>query len=136
MTANATIQVAHVDNATIVPLTAFSYTPAAGTIAHTTRTAGATPWGATASTGSGAVTVGSTGRVFVDHNGTLTPVRVTIGIVADTEAAVTPVHGTLAAGDQIVVSDSRGASAHGAAASTSTRNLLSGTTTARNGPGR
>ena len=62
--------------------------------------------------------------------------RVTIGIVADTEAAVSPLHGTLAAGDLIVVSDSRGASAHGAAASTSTRNLLSGTTTGRGGPGR
>ena len=148
MTANATIQVAHVDNATIVPLTAFSYTPAAGTIAHPAHQAGATanaspnaasgsaPWGATASTGSGAVTAGSTGRVFVDHNGTLTPVRLTIGIVADTEAAVSPLHGTLAAGDLIVVSDSRGASAHGAAASTSTRNLLSGTTTPHGGPGR
>jgi HlyD family secretion protein len=148
MTANATIQVAHVDNATIVPLTAFSYAPAAGSIAHKVRPAGANasaspnaasssaPWGATTSTGSGAVTAGSTGRVFVDHNGTLTPVRVTIGIVADTAAAVTPLHGTLAAGDQIVVSDSRGASTHGAAASTSTRNLLSGTTTGRGGPGR
>jgi HlyD family secretion protein len=147
MTANATIAVAHVDNATIVPLTAFSYAPAAGSVAHKTRAAGATavssnaaaggaPWGATTAASSGAVTAGSTGRVFVDRGGKLTPVRVSIGIVADTQAAVTPLAGTLAAGDQIVVSDSRGATAHASASSTSTRNILSGTTTGHAGPGR
>lgn len=146
MTANATIQVAHVDHATIVPLTAFSYAPAAGTVAHKARPAGAAalssnaagsaPWGATTASSGGAVTAGSTGRVFVDRGGKLTPVRVTIGIVADTQAAVTPLSGTLAAGDQIVVSDSRGAAAPSGASANATRNILSGTTSGHAGPGR
>jgi HlyD family secretion protein len=147
MTANATIQVAHVANAIVVPLAAFSYTPAAGSIARRPRPAatasgtkpaagsastanasnGASPWGAASSTAGGAVTSGSTGRVFVDRGGKLTPVPVTIGIVSDTEASVTPLHGTLAAGDAIVVSDSRGSGKGSAAGSTSTRSLLSGT---------
>ncbi len=37
MTANATIQVAHVDNATLVPLAAFTYTPPAGAFARGNR---------------------------------------------------------------------------------------------------
>jgi len=148
MTANATIAVAHVDNATIVPLAAFSYAPAAGSIARRPRPAatasgtkpaaaangtavsaanGASPWGAASSNAGGAVTSGSTGRVFVDRGGKLTPVPVTVGIVSDTEASVTPLHGTLAAGDAIVVSDSRGSGKGSAASSTSTRSLLSGT---------
>jgi hypothetical protein len=37
MTANARIQVAHVDNATIVPLAAFTYAPPAGSFSRTRR---------------------------------------------------------------------------------------------------
>jgi HlyD family secretion protein len=156
MTANATISVAHVDNAVIVPLTALGYTPAAGTIAHRNRSAAsganaatsaksgtsanatpagassAAPWGATTSASTGAVTSGSTGRVFVQRDGKLTPVRVSVGIVGDTQATVTPLQGTLAAGDAVVVSDSRGSAAHSSSGSASTRSLLSGTT---GGPG-
>jgi HlyD family secretion protein len=48
MTANATIKVAHVDNATIVPLAAFTYAPPAGTggRTHRQRPGGATQTGA------------------------------------------------------------------------------------------
>ena len=155
MTANATIQVAHVDNATIVPLAAFGYAPAAGTVARKARPAataagakpapavsgapsnganGASPWGATGSATGGAATAGSTGRVFVDRGGKLTPVPVTIGIVGDTEASVTPLRGTLTAGDQIVIGDSSGSASH-ASASTSTRSLLSGTSGSGGGGG-
>jgi HlyD family secretion protein len=151
MTANATIQVAHADNATIVPLAAFSYTPAAGSIAHRKRPVGAnagsgtgagpasgaartgsgnaagggSPWGAMASNSSGAVTAGSTSRIFVERNGQLNAVPVKVGIVGDTSVAVTPLRGTLTANDQVVIGDSRSASGKGAA-NTNTRNLLTG----------
>lgn len=154
MTANATIQVAHADNATIVPLAAFSYTPAAGSVTHHKRTtaaagspaaqtpnasasAGAThtgagnaangggsPWGSATGAGGGAVTAGSTSRIFVERNGTLTAVPVKVGIVGDTSVAVTPLRGTLGMSDQVVIGDSRSASK--GATNTNTRSLLSG----------
>jgi HlyD family secretion protein len=125
MTANATIQVAHVDNATIVPLAALSYQPAAGvthggqrrppngskTTAQSRATQssaaknGPSPWGATGASSGGAVTPGSRGRIFVLRNGKLSPVLVQVGLVSSTQATVTPLRGTLAAGDQIVTGD-------------------------------
>jgi hypothetical protein len=151
MTANSTIQVAHVDNATIVPLAALSYQPPSGAFAgrrthRATATAGAptatsaaapnaSPWGATTTTTSGAVTPGVTGRIFVLRSGKLTPVAVNVGLVTDTQASVTPVRGTLAAGAQVVTGDTGGARATHAAAggnpltgskSGSTRGMLGG----------
>ncbi|MEO7040197.1 MAG: efflux RND transporter periplasmic adaptor subunit, partial [Candidatus Elarobacter sp.] len=153
MTANATIQVAHADNATIVPLAAFSYTPAAGSITHRKRTTGATagapasnatgagqtsnaprtgagnaagggsPWGGNSSS-TGAVTAGSTSRIFFERNGKLTAVPVKVGIVGDTSVAVTPLRGTLSTTDQVVIGDSRSTSK--GATNTNTRSLLSG----------
>jgi HlyD family secretion protein len=142
MTANATIAVAHVDNATIVPLAAFGYNPPSGSVNRTRRARGtagassgatgsaganqaqrgaaaagnaaagsnASPWGQTSAASSGAVTPGGTGRIFVQRGGALVPVRVKIGLVADTQASVTPLRGTLSANDQVVVGDSSGAS--------------------------
>lgn len=146
MTANATIQVAHADNATIVPLAAFSYTPAAGSIARHKRSSGAnpgaasssnaprtvsgnaagggSPWGSTTGTGTGAVTAGSNSRIFVERNGQLSVVPVKVGIVGDTSVAVTPLRGTLTTGDKVVIGDSRSTSK--GPANTNTRNLLSG----------
>ena len=46
MTANSTIQVAHVDNAVIVPLAAFTYAPPAGSFSRTRRNRGQTTAGA------------------------------------------------------------------------------------------
>jgi len=138
MTANATIQVAHVDNATIVPLAALSYQPPSGafgarrthrataTAATTAGAANASPWGATTTTTSGAVTPGVTGRIFVLRSGKLTPVAVHVGLVTDTQASVTPLRGTLAAGDQIVTADGGGARATHAA---SAGNPLTGSKT-------
>ncbi len=151
MTADATIQVAHADNATIVPLAAFSYTPAAGSVAHRKRTTGAntgasngagqisgatrtgsgnaagggSPWGATTGGSSGAVTAGSISRIFVERNGQLNAVPVKVGIVGDTSVAVTPLRGTLMANDQVVIGDSRTTSSKGAT-NANTRNLLTG----------
>src|SRR5579875_2600969 len=139
MTADATIQVAHVDNATIVPLAAFSYTPPSGALkgahkrsgttaaqsgsahaaaaktssasrsASTQPSGGGSPWGQTTIASSGAVTPGSTGRIFVLQNGKLHPVPVKVGLVGDTTASVTPLRGTLASGAQVVVGDNSSA---------------------------
>jgi HlyD family secretion protein len=161
MTANATIQVAHVDGASIVPLAALGFTPAAGSLqhaAHPKRPAGATtgapanagatktaaaaggatgapnasPWGNTGASSSGAVTAGSTGRIFVERAGKLTMVPVKVGLVNETEASVTPLRGTLSTSDQVVTGDSHGASSSHTAA----RNPLTGSTTPAGGGGR
>ncbi|MGD1065864.1 MAG: efflux RND transporter periplasmic adaptor subunit [Vulcanimicrobiaceae bacterium] len=136
MTANATIQVAHVDNATIVPLTALSYQPpstafsghrsrshtatgtrsAAPATQRTAAAGNASPWGATQAVSTGAVTPGSTGRIFVLHGKTLTPVPVKVGLVTSTQASVTPLRGTLTANEAIVTADNGGARASHAAA--------------------
>jgi HlyD family secretion protein len=145
MTANATIQVERVANATIVPLGAFGYTPPSGSFARTRRTrppgsatspkststnaqgGGNSPWGGTQSTSSGAVTSGSTARIFVERAGNLVPVRVTVGLVNDTEATVTPLRGTLSAGDQVVIGDS--------SATTTTRSRSANPFQGNSGPG-
>jgi HlyD family secretion protein len=138
MTANATVQVAHVDNATIVPVPAFTYTPPAGSVTRTPRKAGAkpgrngssgaaasaSPWGATNGSSGGAVTAGSFGRIFVLRGGNLLPVPVKVGLVGDTQASVTPLRGTLGANDQVVTGDNR--STKGGSTNTNTRNILTG----------
>ena len=149
MTANATVQVAHVDNATIVPVAAFTYTPPAGSVARTPRTSGAksgangasqntqnaaapngsnsasaSPWGATSGSSGGAVTPGSTGRIFVLRGGKLLAVPVKVGLIGDTQASVTPLRGTLGVNDQVVTGDNR--TAKGGSTNTNTRNILTG----------
>jgi HlyD family secretion protein len=146
MTANATIQVAHVDDATIVPLAAFTYTPPAGSISRTRRgtraqtgattggnaapkqsaAAQASPWGATSASSGGAVTSGATGRIFVLRGGKPQPVPVKVGLVGETQASVTPLRGTLGGNDQVVTGDNRSSS--GASSGASTRNPLGGAT--------
>jgi HlyD family secretion protein len=119
MTANATIQVAQDPNALIVPLAALSYHPANANAQHRQRPQAAkpstngSPWGQTLTGGSGSLVAGSRARVFVDNNGKLTPVPVQIALVNGTSAAVTPIKGTLQAGEQVVVAD--GSSQHHAA---------------------
>ena len=130
MTANATIQVAHVDNATIVPLAAFTYQPPAGafsgggrhrrsgaTSAKPAAGASSSPWGATSASSGGAVTTGSRGRLFLLRGGKLTPVPVTVGLVAETQATVTPLRGTIGVNDQVVTADNQAARATHASAS-------------------
>lgn len=96
MTATATIDVASAPNALVVPLQAVHVRP--------TGSGSSSPWGTTAQ-GSAAQTVvaGSSGTVLVDNAGRVTPVRVTVGLVSGTQAAVTPVQGTLAPGAAVVV---------------------------------
>jgi HlyD family secretion protein len=116
MTANASIHVAQANDALIVPLAALSYHPANGTFKRRTTSgtaapkpaaaANGAPWGATLGGGSSATVAGGRGRVFVDAGGKLTPVPVQITLVSGTQAAVTPLRGTLTANDQVVISDS------------------------------
>lgn len=116
MTANATIDVQKAANALVVPISALSFHPAfSGThrrstpnASGTTQTAkpsgnGASPWGATTGSASTAIVAGSNGTVFVQRNGKLVRVPVSIELVSGTQAAVAPAgDATLAAGDQVV----------------------------------
>ncbi len=145
MTANATIQVAHVDNATIVPLAAFTYAPPAGAFARnhrgtrgqssgttaksaTSATSGssaASPWGVTSASSGGAVTPGATGRIFVLRAGKLQPVPVKVGLVGATQATVTPLRGTLDSTEAVVTGDNHSGS--GSRGTSSSGNPLAGT---------
>jgi HlyD family secretion protein len=125
MTANATIDVQKASKALVVPLSALSFTPAfngtrkRGSGATGTRPArtagangaapsgaasnGASPWGNTTGSASAAIVAGSNGRVFVQRNGKLVRVPISIVLVSGTQAAVAPAgDATLAAGDQVV----------------------------------
>jgi HlyD family secretion protein len=147
MTANATIDVAKAQNALVVPLAALSYQPAlGGTGTHRRRPASgsadtttsnaaaagtsanaASPWGTTTGTAASPASAGGTARIFVQRDGKLVRVPVTVTLSNDTQAAVKPVSGTLSAGDAVVVSDSSTAT-HSATTShaTSAGNPLAG----------
>ena len=156
MTANATIEVAHVDDATIVPLAAFTYAPPAGTGGRThrqrpggasqggaqkssagnapasARTGGqgaggsASPWGATGASSGGAVTAGSVGRIFVLRGGKPQVVLVKVGLVGETQASVSPLRGTLDGTDQVITGDNRTSRGSSSASAGAMRNPLSG----------
>ena len=106
MTANATIAVQQAPNALIVPLSALTYVPAGtGTHAHA---AGATagPWGATLGSSATPAGAGASGRIFVQRNGKLVRVPVSIVMTAGAQAAVVPAgDAALAAGDLVVTGD-------------------------------
>jgi HlyD family secretion protein len=128
MTANATIEVQKASNALIVPLSALSYTPAfngthhraAGTTGtrpakagNAAATNGASPWGSTTGSASAPIVTGSQGHVFVQRNGKLVRVPVSITLVSGAQAAVAPAgDATLVAGDQVVTGDGATAPAH------------------------
>ncbi|HZZ64517.1 MAG TPA: efflux RND transporter periplasmic adaptor subunit [Candidatus Baltobacteraceae bacterium] len=116
MTANATINVQTQHGALVVPAQALSYRPS-GSGKHThrkgTSTSGAStpaasstsPWGQTTASAGGAAGAGASGLVFVLDKGKAKPVRVQVTMVSGTQAAVTPVTGTLSAGDEVIVAD-------------------------------
>ena len=108
MTANASIAVATARNALVVPQQALSWRPAAGAV-HRVRTSSAgSPWGQTAAGAGVDAASGSSGLIFVQRNGKPVPVRVKIDLIGGTQVAVTPLRGSLAAGDAVIVSDSSG----------------------------
>ncbi|MBV8601910.1 MAG: efflux RND transporter periplasmic adaptor subunit, partial [Candidatus Eremiobacteraeota bacterium] len=127
MTANATIHVASLRGATIVPVAALQWRPSpeqaslvvgpdgrpfhrtqgapnAGPSAAGAAQAGGSPWGNAGSSGGSTVVAGTHGRIFVSTaDGKLRGIPVQIEMVSGTDAAVTPRRGTLAAGEQVVV---------------------------------
>jgi HlyD family secretion protein len=96
MTANATIDVQKAPNALIVPLSALSYVPPfTGSHQHAAKpnaahAAAGAPWGSTLGTAASAIVAGSTGRVFLERNGNLVRVPVSITLVSGAQAAVAP----------------------------------------------
>jgi len=131
MTANATIDTASLQNATIVPIAALQWHPSAADMKDLVASSGvkpqhrqaaggsssttSSPWGSTGATGSTTVVAGTTGRVFVDQNGKLQIVPVQVAMVSGASAAVTPARGTLTAGEAVVTADSTTTHAHAAA---------------------
>jgi HlyD family secretion protein len=121
MTANATIQVSAVPNALVIPLQALSYTPPSGSVTHRKRTTATTSsaaapaanasagtssaWGSSLDS-SASLVAGGTSRVFVERNGSLQAVPVKIDAIEETSAAVTPLRGSLSAGDALAIGDS------------------------------
>lgn len=128
MTATATIDVASAPNATVVPLQALQYHPhlarhARSASASQTATS-ASPWGETSQGSSGQTIVdGGTSVVFLDQHGALTPVPVRVDLLSGTQVAVTPLRGSLAEGDSVVIADSGGATRVSHAASSSAFSL-------------
>jgi len=131
MTANATIDVQKAANALVVPLAALSFTPAFSSAHQRTQAAGSsassvTPWGQTTGSASSATVAGSQSRVFVERDGKLVRIPVSVTLVSGTQAAVAPAgDATLAAGDQVVTSGGAATPAHAQRAQ-STGNPLTG----------
>jgi HlyD family secretion protein len=127
MTANATIDVEADRNALVVPAQAFTFRPAAagskGARLYRAQAPASSPWGQTGAGVAGSTSAGGRALIFVDRDGKATPVPVRIDLVSGTQAAVTPLRGTLAAGDEVIVSS--GAAPH-ALAPSSTRATFAG----------
>ena len=115
MTANATVNVKTVKNALVVPAQALSWKPASGTVArkHTgtppasasaNAANSASPWGQVGSGVATASSSGSRGMIFVQQGGKPQPVPVTVLLVSGTQAAVTPLRGTLGTTDNVIIS--------------------------------
>ncbi|HET9096765.1 MAG TPA: efflux RND transporter periplasmic adaptor subunit [Candidatus Baltobacteraceae bacterium] len=107
MTANANIAVARASHALVVPAQALSYRPKAG--ANGARPAlrnGLSPWGQVASGTAGAVVAGTRRSVFVLRDGKPQAISVKVDLVSGMQAAVTPLRGSLKAGDEVIVGDS------------------------------
>lgn len=132
MTANATIDVASIPNATIVPIAALQFHPSSAdaksivasgsstahrktagtaTAGSSTASSSGSPWGSSGASSSTTVVAGTRGRVFVDEGGKLQIVPVQVAMVSGTNAAVTPLRGTLPAGAAVVTADGTPSSA-------------------------
>ena len=110
MTATATIRVAAVHDALVVPLQALAWRPTSRTAAGNAGsvTTSSSAWGKSDLGASGAVIAGSTGAVYVDRIGAPQRVAVRVDLVSGTQAAVSPRSGVLAVGDRIIVDTDHG----------------------------
>jgi HlyD family secretion protein len=120
MTANASIHVAKVRNALVVPIAALQYAPPERQ--HRTASGAQTPlspWGMTEASLTRTIIAGRRGRAFVLRGGQLVRVPVRVLLVSDTEAAVAPSGATLNVGDTVVTADTASLMAAQQAAATS-----------------
>ena len=111
MTANATIGVTTKKNALVVPTQALTYRPSTDTRQRTQRSAASStsPWGQAGPGTAGAVVSGSRGVLFVLRDGKPHSVPVRVDLVSGTQAAVTPLHGSLGVDDPVITSDGNSA---------------------------
>ena len=128
MTANATIGVKTAKNGLVVPSSALAWRPANGSWKSNRRHRSATPWGQTTASAGGVTTAGGSGIIFVQRNGKPAPVPVKVDLVSGTQAAVTPLHGSLNAGDSVITGDSSQSSG-------SARSQRAGSAMGQGGPG-
>lgn len=106
MTANANIAVAAAPRALVVPTQALSYQPkSAGRSNGSARRSAASPWGEVAGGTGGAVVAGMRRTVFVLRDGNPQAIPVNVALVSGMQAAITPLRGSLKAGDEVIVSD-------------------------------
>jgi HlyD family secretion protein len=109
MTASAEIEVAHADNALVVPLAALSFRapgqqPPARASAAPRATPSASTWGDTGTAQAPALAAGNLARVTVLDHGQLHAVPVRITLVSGGDAAIEPIGRSLPLGSQIAVS--------------------------------
>jgi HlyD family secretion protein len=143
MTANATIGTASIKNALIVPVAALQWHPSAeqlknvvgptgqpfgqrkastngaaqGSNSSNNASKSGSPWGSTGASGSSTVVAGTRGRLFVSDGKQLRLIPVQINMVNGASAAVSPLHGTLAAGAAVVVGGGTTTKSHAATSS-------------------
>lgn len=132
MTANASIHVAKVTNALVVPLAALQYSAPQQSRSAPSGAPGSR-WGMTETAGARTIIAGRDGRLYVLRGGQLVRVPVHVLLVSGTEAAVSPIApATLKTGDAAVTSDSqKTAQQQGVARSALTQQPA---TTRQNGP--
>ncbi len=107
MTANASIHVAKVTHALVVPITALQWAPpgAGRSGAESAHAAAVSPWGLTDASLTRTIIAGRDGRVFVARGGNAVRVPVHVLLVSGTEAAVAPISASLALNDSVITSD-------------------------------
>ncbi len=107
MTANASIHVAKVTNALVVPIAALQYSPPRETRPDA-RGGATSPWGLTDATLTRTIIAGRNGRLFVMREGNLVRIPVRVLLVSGTEAAIASISpATLSTTDVAVTSDSQ-----------------------------
>jgi HlyD family secretion protein len=128
MTANASIHVAKVTDAIVVPIAALQYAPPQSQRPVSNAQTPASPWGITEASLTRTIIAGRKGRLFTLRDGNLVRVPVRVLLVGGTEAAVEPIGAALAAGDRVVISDSKSmmASQHGSTGSALTQRPATG----------
>lgn len=107
MTANASIHVAKIQHALVVPIASLQWAPPRTGRGKPETAPGAdvSPWGTTDASLARTIVAGRPGRLFVLRDGQTVRVPVQILLVSNTEAAVQPSGARLEPGDKVVIAD-------------------------------